>query len=338
MKKILTIIIPTYNMEKYLRRCLDSLIVDAEKMAQLEVLVVNDGSKDASSVIAHEYEAKYPQTFRVIDKENGNYGSCVNRGLKEANGKYVKILDADDSFDNSSFHFFLQRLPTIDADLILTDFVTVDEKGVCTGIFNYSEYKVIAGKLLNIETILQQDSHFYGQMHGFTYRLAMLLAMNYSQTEGYSYTDQEWVSIPITHVSTYYYHPVRLYKYLVGREGQTMASIHGKSMQQLMHVILILSGFVNNSTYNRRVYTHYLLRQLTMQIELIYRSGLLFRSYDCKLLSEFDDRLKQYPQIYGIGDKLSIRKVPYVTIWRRNKKKMPLYLWLILFVWRFKHL
>ena len=57
-------------MEKYLRRCLDSLIIDEEGMKQLEVLVINDGSKDSSSQIAHEYQDKYPDTFRVIDKEN----------------------------------------------------------------------------------------------------------------------------------------------------------------------------------------------------------------------------------------------------------------------------
>lgn len=69
MEKILTIVIPTYNMQDYLRRCLDSLIVPEEQMKQLEVLVVNDGSKDNSSAIAHEYQDKYPGTFRVIDKE-----------------------------------------------------------------------------------------------------------------------------------------------------------------------------------------------------------------------------------------------------------------------------
>lgn len=96
IEKLLTIIIPTYNMQEYLHRCLDSLLVRADLMDRLEVLVVNDGSKDNSSAIAHEYEAKYSQTIRVIDKENGNYGSCVNRGLVEAQGKYIKVLDADD--------------------------------------------------------------------------------------------------------------------------------------------------------------------------------------------------------------------------------------------------
>ena len=86
-------------MEKYLNKCLDSLIV--ENMNLLEVLIINDGSKDNSSNIAHVYENKYPNTFRVIDKENGNYGSCINRGIKEAKGKYIKVLDADDSFNVS---------------------------------------------------------------------------------------------------------------------------------------------------------------------------------------------------------------------------------------------
>lgn len=107
MEKILTIVIPTYNMQDYLRRCLDSLIVPEEQMQLLEVLVVNDGSKDNSSAIAHEYQDKYPGTFRVIDKENGNYGSCVNRGLKEATGKYIKILDADDWFDTKALTSFV---------------------------------------------------------------------------------------------------------------------------------------------------------------------------------------------------------------------------------------
>ena len=103
MDKILSIIVPTYNMEKYLERCLSSLIVSDEQMAMLEVLVINDGSKDRSSEIAHGYESRYPDTFRVIDKTNGHYGSCVNRGLQEATGKYVKVLDADDWFNTENF-------------------------------------------------------------------------------------------------------------------------------------------------------------------------------------------------------------------------------------------
>ena len=124
MNKVLTIIIPTYNMENYLHRCLGSLVIkDEELFETLEVLVINDGSKDLSSVIAHEYQEKYTSVFRVIDKDNGNYGSCVNRGLKEAKGKYIKILDSDDLFNENIFPVFLKYLLSSDADLIISDFV-----------------------------------------------------------------------------------------------------------------------------------------------------------------------------------------------------------------------
>lgn len=110
MENILSIIIPTYNMEKYLDKCLASLIIeDKELMRQLEVLVVIDGAKDRSSEIAHTYQNRFADTFRVIDKENGNYGSCINRGLKEATGRYVKVLDADDYLILQTSKFILKN-------------------------------------------------------------------------------------------------------------------------------------------------------------------------------------------------------------------------------------
>ena len=96
-------------MEKHLNKCLDSLIV--KDMNLMEVLVINDGSKDKSSEIAHEYVKKYPETFRVIDKENGNYGSCINRGLIEAKGEYIKVLDIKgDDYKSYLFNQYLKEI------------------------------------------------------------------------------------------------------------------------------------------------------------------------------------------------------------------------------------
>ncbi len=122
MEKILTIVIPTYNMQDYLRRCLDSLIVPEEQMKHLEVLVVNDGSKDNSSAIAHEYQNKYPDTFRVIDKDNGHYGSCVNAALKIATGKYFRLVDADDWVNTSGLIKLIDLLSVHDEDAVFTKF------------------------------------------------------------------------------------------------------------------------------------------------------------------------------------------------------------------------
>lgn len=326
MEKILTIVIPTYNMQDYLHRCLDSLIVPEEQMQLLEVLVVNDGSKDNSSVIAHEYQNKYPDTFRVIDKENGNYGSCVNRGLREATGKYIKILDADDWFDNVTLALYLIYLTALDVDLVLTDFKIVYENSKKVIPYLYSQKNIVADQVISVEQLLSYNSMFYGQMHGFTYKTKILREMKYNQTEGISYTDQEYVNIPFTRVKTVCYYPNILYNYLLGREGQTMMSIKDKSMGQLMQVVSKLCEFYSSSDYDNKVYKNYLFQQILVQIHLIYSSGLLEKSFNVEILKDFDIKLMQYPSLYSESAKIKARRFPYVEIWRNNNRKESIFM------------
>ena len=114
MTKLLSIIIPSYNMERHLRKCLCSVCIeDGRLLDLLDILVVNDGSTDETSAIAHEFANRHPSVFRVIDKANGHYGSCVNRGLVEACGTFVRILDADDYLDTNGLKSLLTFLQNI---------------------------------------------------------------------------------------------------------------------------------------------------------------------------------------------------------------------------------
>ena len=97
--KYLTIAIPSYNSELYLERCLDSMILPAGWMEQVEIIVVNDGSTDRTGEIADDYVRRFPDTVKVIHKENGGHGSGVNAGLEHAEGKYFKVVDSDDWLD-----------------------------------------------------------------------------------------------------------------------------------------------------------------------------------------------------------------------------------------------
>ena len=210
MNKLLSVVIPTYNMEAYLNRCLNSLIVPNELLELIEVLVINDGSKDDSSAIAHEYETKYPNTFRVIDKENGNYGSCINRGLKEATGKYIKVLDADDWFDTSALSGLLYELQNYDVDMVLTPFNIVNAETMIKTLA-YSP-NTNAGEIRNIQQDSYNEIGVY-MMHGVIYKLSLLRSIGYKQTEGISYTDTEWVYLPLYEVDTYVYLNYCLYQY-----------------------------------------------------------------------------------------------------------------------------
>jgi len=136
--KLLTVSIAAYNVAPYLRQALDSLVVPGV-MDKLEVIVVNDGSKDETSEIAHEYESRHPATFRVIDKENGGYGSTVNISMREARGRYFKLLDGDDWFDKDGLRELIETLGKTDADVVITpmlrcqqDKVVLGEQALCT--------------------------------------------------------------------------------------------------------------------------------------------------------------------------------------------------------------
>lgn len=98
MKKWLTVVVPSYNAEKYLKHNLDSLCL-AEVLEDLEIIAVDDGSTDTTGKIIDEYAEKYPDTVVPVHKENGGHGSGINAGIKNATGKYFRVMDADDWAD-----------------------------------------------------------------------------------------------------------------------------------------------------------------------------------------------------------------------------------------------
>ena len=325
--KTLSIIIPTYNMEKYLRKCLDSLIVSEENMKYLEVLVVNDGSKDSSSAIAHEYNEKYPETFRVIDKENGNYGSCINRGLKEATGKYVKVLDADDYFDGKILEEYIPFLLEHNVDLVITDYDVVDSKGNISLKKCFSVTIKHSKVVFNMPDFISQNSQQIFQMHALTYSLDMIKRMGYKQTEGISYTDQEWSTFPITHVNNAIFFPSSLYKYLIGREGQTMINYFEVSNpKQHFTVILNLAEFYQHHLYDKRC-DGYVKQKLLGLLRTIYDGCLKFNYISEDELRQYDKLLRKFPRAYELAGsmKLYLNMISYVKYWRSESRFKRLY-------------
>ena len=309
-------------MQDYLRRCLDSLIVPEEQMQLLEVLVVNDGSKDNSSAIAHEYQDKYPDTFRVIDKENGNYGSCVNRGLKEATGKYIKILDADDWFDKNSFALYLEKLNGIDADLIITDYNFVSNEGQKNQVY----YHFPTNKVLSFGEVCTSDEFVALEMHAVTYSRENLISMHYHQTEGISYTDQEWMFEPMAMVNRVMYLPLNIYQYLLGREGQTVTlEARIKNISQVIHIQEKSLNIFKKYRDLGNPISVYFAKRLVLRCKYIYDPNILLGTFTQKdLIVSFDEHLKaNFPEIYQESNDsivLSL-KIPYhyLKVWRKRK-------------------
>lgn len=334
MSKVLTIVIPTYNMEKLLDKCLSSLVISNKNMSQIEVLVVNDGSKDTSSAIAHVYENKYPQVFRVIDKENGNYGSCVNCGLKEAQGKYIKILDADDWLNTKNLDAFIVYLASNDSDLILSDYNKVREDG---SIISFESFNVPSYQTLRYIDYCNMPTIMSIQMHAVTYKTSILKDINYHQTEGISYTDQEWIFIPMNYVETFSYFNNVVYQYFIGRSGQTMeASVFHKSMKQFTTMVFSLIDSYNKHTITTIQINEYLQDKICKNIKIVYKNFLLDRTNNLSALEEFDSELRKQNDIYVITENIIIHKtLPFKMIkyYRQNKKHLP---WCIYAIYKIK--
>ncbi len=97
--KLLSIIVASYNVEKYITKaigCYSQLLSNKEIYNKLEIIIINDGSIDKTKEIATKFESDFPDVVRVINKESGGHGSCINTGIKEATGKYFFLIDADD--------------------------------------------------------------------------------------------------------------------------------------------------------------------------------------------------------------------------------------------------
>ena len=320
--KLITIIVPTYNMEKYLHRALQSLVLSDGNMDKLEVLVINDGSKDRSSEIAHGFESLYPNVFRVIDKENGNYGSCINRGLNEAKGKYVKVLDADDYYEPIVFSGFVSSLLKIDADLIITDFSVVDAESKVNGIRTYHgliEY--------TIQHITKWPKSIFLSVHSVCYKKDVLIGINYKQTEHISYTDHEWATLPLLNVKTVCYLPLNLYRYFVGREGQTISSdVAMKNInQEIIGLKNQLQFLINHGrTYDgKEIIDSLLLRRANdLYVRILFAKGDNKSNHE--ILKDLDSFLsnncvKLYDDLSRVCRPGIIGKFRYIKRWRENK-------------------
>lgn len=167
MNKILSISVAAYNVEDVIEKCLDSF-VNSKYLDDIEILVINDGSKDSTEKIVNRYHQMYPQSIFLVNKENGGHGSTINKSICLACGKYFKIVDGDDWVDSDEFDGFIEELFICEADLMINDYnkVYTDRISRVNVIGSYS--------LNNVSDIKQMDLSKIFPMHSITVRTEKL--------------------------------------------------------------------------------------------------------------------------------------------------------------------
>ena len=277
--KLLSIIIPAYNMEAYLAPCVES-ILRTPSLAAVEIIIVNDGSKDKTLRIAKQYAERHRDTIRIVDKPNGNYGSTINAALPIAKGEFVKILDADDTFNSSYLAEFLTFLGKMQGvDMIVTPFTEVNEQKEHRVDYNLYSRKVYEyGKIYDAEQIFGDGAIRFFMMHGVCYRTELLRQMGYRQSEGISYTDQEWVFYPLFNVKSIAFANIPLYRYNTSREGQTMdAKVQLRSLSQLITVTEAIARYfaTHSGAMESATRINFLRNIVADRIRIVYRKYLL---------------------------------------------------------------
>ena len=220
--KLLTFAIPCYNSEAYMEKCIDSILIGGE---DVEILIVDDGSKDRTAEIADEYEKKYPTICRAIHQENGGHGEAVNTGIRNATGLYFKVVDSDDWVDPDAYMKILDKLREIVAgnetlDMFLANYV-YEKEG--------AKHKKVMRQLgFPQDTIFTWNDikHFYKGhyilMHSVIYRTKLLKDCGLELPKHTFYVDNIYVYKPLPHVRTMYYMDVDFYRYFIGRDDQSV--------------------------------------------------------------------------------------------------------------------
>ena len=335
MSKLLSLIIPTYNMEALLPRCLESLLVP-QTLERLEAIVVNDGSKDGSLKVAEDFRKRFPDTVTVIDKPNGNYGSTINAALPIAKGKYVKVLDSDDWFNTDALIQYLDALESINADFIVTHFTIIHPGGkkelAKYNLYGREPYKY--GQVYSLDKVLGDGHIRFFMMHAITYRTEMLRRNGYVQTEGISYTDLEWDTYPMFYAKDVVFINLDLYQYNMDREGQTMdPKVLNKCIGQQEKItsqilaFLKARGLDDLSPERQRFLRKYYLNRL----RLICKSHLFDidrKDFDPVHFALLEQEYQQYCKDFSLGQiKLypenKLIRCDAIRYWHRCHKRWP---------------
>ncbi|MFZ5366995.1 MAG: glycosyltransferase family 2 protein [Spirochaetota bacterium] len=255
--KLLSIIVPSYNSQDYLAQCIESLLPGGE---DVEILIINDGSKDRTAEIAEEYQSKYPTIVRAIHQENKGHGGAVNTGIAQASGRYLKVVDSDDWLDAEAYPQVLETLKRLVAeeqgpDLFIANYI-YDKQGKTNKRVIHYRGIIPTNRICTWDEVGTFTRGHYILMHSVIYRTDLIRASGMKLPEHTFYVDNLYVYLPLPYVKNLYYLDVNLYHYFIGRSDQ---SVQEKTMikridQQLLVNRLMLNEVSLESINNPKLF------------------------------------------------------------------------------------
>lgn len=235
--KVLSFIIPAYNSQAFLDKCICSMLSPAI-LDKLEILVVNDGSTDATVEIAQRYCAQYPSVVRLISQENKGHGGALNTGCAQARGTYLKVVDADDWVETENLPKFMQLLEGCNSDVVLTHHRTID---IGTGeVKNWRSYPDAFERAYGFQEIMCQWRNFDRSLtfHGITYRTAFYHRYATPLPEHVFYEDHEYATFPCCYGESVTCFDLFVYDYRIGDVNQSVSNQN--QLRRMVHTEQVL--------------------------------------------------------------------------------------------------
>ena len=268
--KLITFGVPCYNSEEYMRHCLDTILKAKE---DIEIVIINDGSKDNTLKIAKEYEKKYKGIIKVVDQENQGHGEGVNQGLLNATGLYYKVVDSDDWVDEKSLKKLIKQIKKMQKENNLVDMFIV----------NYVYEKEGEQKVIDYKSVFPQDKVFTWDdvgkfkldqnilMHSVVYKTDVLKNSGVKLPKHTFYVDNIFVYYPLPCIKTMYYMDIDFYRYFIGRSDQSVnEKVMVKRINQQLFVTKEMTNFFDPYSFEKEnpKLTKYLVHYLSMMYSI----------------------------------------------------------------------
>ncbi|SMC63577.1 glycosyltransferase family 2 protein [Papillibacter cinnamivorans] len=263
--KLLSIVVPCYNSQDYLRRCLNTLIQGGP---EVEIIVVDDGSTDKTAEIAREYCTRFPKMVRLKQKENGGHGSAINCGLEMAVGTYFKVVDSDDWLNVPAYKELLSKLRGVGpVDLVIANYVY---EYVYTGKSYTVRYRNVfpRDRVISWEEMRRFRLEQLMLMHSMIYRTDLLRQCGLVLPEHTFYVDNLFAYLPLPYVRSLIYFDCDLYRYFIGRPDQSvnMNVMVKRIDQQLTVTYRMIEAFDVYSDIGSKELKLYMIHHLSMMV------------------------------------------------------------------------
>lgn len=317
----ISLVIPVYNVEKYLEKCLNSCVNQDIPIDEYEIIIVNDGTKDNSLNIANEFEQKY-SNIKVYSQENQGLSATRNRGLFLANGEYVWFIDSDDWIERNCLKSVIEEIQG--NDLLVMGYIEAYDDESRNKVISYKNHNLRNGKQLLSE-------RFFPQAQMYIYRRTFLLESNLKFFEGIYHEDTEFTprmlyfadKIKILNEPIYYFYkrpnsittssnPKKAFDCIIVAKSLSVFSENIDKNLKTQYNNLI-SLYLNNSLYNTFVMTKEKKNELNLFIcEHKYLFKHLIRSNRLKYIMEgilFRIFPKKTVQVYQIIQKFNVKSV-----------------------------